>query len=223
MQRIRSQQFSGYLMYVICLPLLTAGCSNSSTPASEEIDLGKISDSIYHNEYFDMDFSIPEKWHVLDEAEKQHLKDTGRAVLKNKGKNMEAKLKLSELRTVTLCSIFKHPLGTPVDFNPSMIMMAEKISFGQGISDGKDYLQHTKKMEEKLALNISYPEEITSKTIAGREFGEMSSVIDYDVVEITQLKFTTIMKGYALTFIVSYNNEEDKALVKDIIKSIHFN
>lgn len=207
------------LVMVVAILFSVTGCK---LPA-EEIDLGTMEGTTYSNEYFKMTLEVPESWSVLNEDEKKELMDKGMELVAGDDKDFEKQLKNSEYRSVYLISAYKHPLNTQVDFNPNIMSIAEKISFYQGVKDGKEYLEESKKLLEKTEVPYKFEKDIYSEKVGDKDFYVMETFIEVGDMKITQEYYSRIDKGYALNFILSYSSEDDKKAVEDILATVKFN
>src|SRR5262245_16092234 len=117
------QRAGQFLITILCLFLL-GGCTKR---ASEEIDLGAVENAVYRSQYFGLSLTLPAEWSVQDESMRQKLVQTGTKMMFDGDKRMKTALKLSEQQTVNLLAAFKHPIGTPVPFNPSIMCVAERV------------------------------------------------------------------------------------------------
>jgi hypothetical protein len=132
-------------------------------------------------------------------------------------------MRASELQTVNLFMAFKHPIGAPVDFNPSIMGIAERIRHMPGIKKGKDYLFHARKAMEAGQIKMSITKEISTEQVAGRAFDVMHIEIPGANVKARQKYYATIIKGYALVLIVSFSTDEEQSALEDILESVTLN
>ena len=207
------------LILPIVLISLFAGCSQQT---SDEIDFGTIKNSVYQNKYFGLSVPLPPEWSVQDQEARRKLQEAGGTMLAGDDKNLKAVVKASEMTTVNLLTVFKHPQGKPVPFNPNFICMAERVHHMPEIKNGEDYLFQSKKLLETSRIDVSFPGEITTESVGGREFGVMHVEIPMSDMTIRQKYYATIMKGYALTFIVSYSTDEEESSLQKILKKVTF-
>ncbi len=199
-----------------------AGCGKKTPEkaAAQEIDFGSFKDSVYRNDYFGLTMTLPPEWSVLDSEEHHRLSESGHELLAGDDKNLKAVLKASELTTVNLWGAFRHPVGSAVEFNPSILCVAERVGHLRGIKTGKDYLFHAKKFMKAGKMEFQFPTETSTESIAGRDFGVMPvEMIALDVTT-TQLYYACIMKGYALVVILSYSTDEERQSLQDILNSM---
>jgi hypothetical protein len=207
-----------YVTVVVCMVLL-AGCAKK---ASEEIDFGVVEGSAYRNNYFNMKVNIPSEWSIQDREAQKNIMDTGLKTVLGDDKNLKALTKASELQTVNLFAAFKYPIGSPVEFNPNIICLAEQVRQLPGIKRGKDYHFHSKKLLQSSQMEVSFPEDIYTGQIDGVDFDIMPLQITYAGRIIKQKHYAAIMKGYALLLSLSFTNDTEEAELNEILKSITF-
>jgi len=135
------KQTSLLLILPIAMIMVVAGCSEQS---SDEIDFGTIKHSVYQNEYFGLSVPLPPEWIAQDQNARRKLQESGGTMLAGDNKDLQAAVKASEMTTVNLLTVFKHPLDKPVPFNPNIICVAERVDHIPEIKKGTDYLMHTK-------------------------------------------------------------------------------
>jgi len=204
---------------VILLLVLLAGCAKK---ASDEIDFGTITDSVYRNNYFELNVPLPKDWSVQDQTEQRKFMTTGRKLLSGDDKNMQAVLKASELQSVSLFAVFEHPPGSPVSYNPSIMAVAENVRALPGIKKGRDYHFHAKKLLESGQLDVSFPKDIYTQQLGGVDFDVMEVKIQLRGTAIRQKYYATIMKGYALCVVVSFVTDEQNASLQKLLNGLTF-
>ena len=205
------------ILQTVALVSLLAGCEKK---ASDEIDFGTVNNSVYHNKFFGMSVTIPADWSVQDQAAQQRLMKVGQRALAGDDKNMQAVMKASEMQTVNLFAAYKYPLGSAVTFNPAILSAAEKVSQLPGIKRGKDYLFHTRQILESGQMNVSFPKEVYSLRLGGMDFDVMEVEFHVRGVDIREAYYSTIIKGYALTIISTFSNDEGEKAGKAILDTV---
>ena len=185
----------------ILLSVLLVGCGKK---ASDEIDFGGFAKSVYTNKYFGLSVTVPSDWNIQDQESQKRIMSLGKKMMAGDDKNLKAALNASELQTVNLLTAFKHPVGSPVPFNPNIIVVAEMVRQMPGIHRGKDYHYQVKKMLEAGQMQISFPREDYTERLGRVEFDVMDQEMKIRGLTIKQRYCTTIKKGYALSFILSF-------------------
>jgi hypothetical protein len=210
---------TSFLVPLFCIAVLFCGCQKK---AGDEIDFGTINNSVYQNNYFGLTVPLPADWTVQDQKEQQQLVKDGGQMLYGDDKNKQAVLRAAQLQTVHLFAVFKYPLGSPVPFNPSIISMAENVQELPGIKRGNDYLYHVKKNLDAGQIEVTYPADNYSTNLAGVDFDVMQTQMTMNGITISQKYYVTIMKGYALTFIITYNTDSAEASLQKIMGAVAF-
>lgn len=203
----------------IIVMFITIGCSKKAT---DEIDFGTIENHVYHNQYFAMSIKLPEAWSTQDLESRRQIMDTGGQMIAGEDKNLQAAVKAAELTTVYMVSVSKHPVGAPVDSNPSLQCLAEKVRHMPGIVTGKDYLFHVKKVLESSQMQVAFIDETSNETIGGQNFDLLETEMFMAGQQIRQKMYATILNGYALLFVGTYSNEDEWLELRPIFESIIF-
>jgi len=184
----------------------------------EKVDLGKVENGTYKNEYFGMSFQVPQGWNVQDEATMKQVNEAGKEIIAGDDKSKQKQLDLAELKVLNLAMVSKFPLGT--ELNPTVISNAEKVNKSQ-VKTSKEYLEATKKMV--IATQVPYQfKEITSVKVGGKDFDVLEANLSLEGVNLTQKFYCTLMNGYALNLITAYADDETKAETDKIIESVSF-
>ncbi len=199
--------------------VLFAGCRKR---ASDEINSGAVENSTYRNDYFGLSVKLPSEWSVQDKETQQKLMNLGRKRVQGDDKNLKAVIKASEMQTVNLFAAFKHPIGTPVPYNPNIMCLAERVRHMPGIKRGKDYHFHSKRLFESSQMEVSFPKEVSTEELGGHDFDVMYVELPITGMTIRQKHYATIMKGYALVFIVSFTNGEEESALDNVLSSVTF-
>lgn len=202
------------------LSLLLVSCSNQ---ASKEIGFGHFEGTRYLNDYFGLQIEFPEAWSIQDRETIEAISKTGIETLAGDNDNLEAALNAAELQTVNLFAVFKFQPGAPVDFNPSIMCVAERLESMPGIKKGEDYLFHVKKLLNSTSIAYEFPQDIYTKTIDGIDFDVLTTQINVGVFTVEQSYCVTIMKGYALGMVVSYATEAEKSEMLTTLEAAEFN
>lgn len=200
--------------------IFSSGCQEK---ASEEVDQGAFSGSVYRNNYFGLTITIPSDWSIQDSKSMQDIKNLGKNVLDKDDKNLKAVMEASEFQTVSLFAVFRYPVGTPVPFNPNLMCMAERVRHMPGIKRGKDYHFHTRKLLESSHMSVNFPKEIYTETLGGVEFDVLYSETSLGTMLVKQKQYGAVMKGYVLLIVTTFADENQEATLDEILKTLTFN
>lgn len=150
------------------------------------------------------------------------MKD-GVQLVSGENKNLKAVVKASLLKSVNLFTAFEHPVGSPVEHNPSIMCAAEMAREFPGIRRGRDYLFQARKTLEAGQMQVSFPKNYYSEQLGGVDFDVMELETSVLGNVIKQKYYAAIQKGYALCFIVSFMNDDEAASLQRILDSITAN
>jgi len=208
-----------FLIVILCV-LLLPGCVPKK--ATDEVDFGTVEKSVYRNKYFGFSLTLPSEWSVQDQEAKQRLSEMGGKLMAGEDRRMKNIVKASEHRTINLLTAFKHPLGTPVRFNPSVICLAERVGNFSGIKSGKDYHAHGRKLMESSQMPITFAQDLTVEKLGGIDFDVMHGSIAAGGLTVQQKYYAAVMKDYALVFITSFNVPEQQSALQNILGTVAF-
>ncbi len=215
------------LLSVFLLPSCNSGGGNDrhetgiNTPTS--FDLGKVKNGIYHNDFFELTIPLPDSFHIQSHEETNQLLNLGLESLGNSDEEFKKQLVASSVKNAYLLTAFKYEIGTEeVDFNPSIIVVAENMQLVPGIKNGKEYLTHTQKLLQHTDLDYLFKKGITEKPIGQKSFANMTGLLTIGGLTITQDYYTRIDNGFALNIIVSYLDESDRMELMEIVQAIKY-
>ncbi|MNI81609.1 hypothetical protein D3C73_1382420 [compost metagenome] len=101
------------------------------------------------------------------------------------------------------------------------MIVAEKVSLLQGVKNGKDYLEASKKFMIESQLPYDY-KDITTTKVGGKDMDMMQVTIENGDMVITQDYYSSIIDGYAFNMIFTYADDEMKAETDKIVQSVSF-
>lgn len=206
---------------LILLVLFLAACAGEDKPKG--FDYGKVENDKYVNTYFGFEIDVPENWAVQDQEQVDALNDMGSELVAGDDEGMKAVLEASKVNVANLLVAYEHELGAMVDFNPSIIIVAENIKNYPGIKTGKEYLFNAKKLLLQSQLQYDYiDDDFKKETIDGVDFYIMNSEANYAGLSINQTYYSTVMNGFSLSFIYTFNNDEQEKQLSETLHSLDF-
>jgi hypothetical protein len=207
-------------VFFLIFSIVFTGCKKKE---GEKVTAGKIENSTYSNKYFGLTLKLPKDWDIKDEESSEQLRKMGSKFFTGGDENIERTLNASvEERQLWFFAASKHPPGTPIANNPSIISMAEFIGDNTGIKTGNDYLFHVKKALEISGINYSTAEAPTSEEIGGKKFYLLKVTLPFSNISVKQKYYSAIVKNYAISFILTYLSENGENSLKEILKTAKF-
>lgn len=210
---------SASFLFLLCFTCLLLSC-NRSRRIPENFDYGSIKGNQYHNDFFGLDLTFDTAWAVQSKEEMRNIMNKGADLIAGSDEKMKKDLKASEVTTATLFGMFKYKVGTPVLFNPSMIMMAENLANAPGINSGSDYIVQMKKNLKQSAVKYDMSKPARTHMIGNKKFDVQEMTMHYAGLDITQEFYAAIINGFALTMVVSYNSDDDRQELYHILNNI---
>ncbi len=209
---------------LLFLVLIISGTSCSSSEEKnlpENFDYGTVGKGTYKNNFFNFDLSFNSHWFVQDEDQMNNLVKAGNELVIGDDNDLKSAVEASKVNTAYLLAIFKHEIGSAVEFNPSFMAMAENTKNSPGIKTGKDYLFHAKKGLQQSKVDYSFNKEVYPTEIGDKTFYVLEGEMHFMGNNIMQEYYATVTKGFSLSFIVTYTTQEEKDELYDILNSIN--
>jgi hypothetical protein len=219
-------------MQIICnswkrfltVALLTLAVAFAQTPASDapKPDVGNINGAIYTNDFFGLQISIPAQWSVAGEAAKKQLLEKGQEIVKPDDEKTQKAVQDAAQRVTQLLTLSKSPLGTAGP-NSSFICLSEQMPPQASQISGRDYLVAMTKLFKYSTIPVSAEGEPQPGKINGTEFFVLDVAYQTPAGgKIVQRYYASVMRGYALVFIVTAFDEQDRKITDEILSSIKF-
>ena len=206
-------------LFFFAIVLLTiAGCKQQP----KNFDYGKIENGVYANNYFDFEIPVPSNWAVQNKEQVQQLQKNGEELVSGNNKELGAKIKAADIRTAILLTVFKNKTDAVTDkFNSSFIILSENLG-GMPIKKGSDYLAHAKEIMQQSNMSYQFAPNFSTEKIGNKEFDRMDVSLNGQAQNVQQSYYSIIDRGFALSMIISYADDEQKAELKNIISKIKF-
>ena len=205
---------------ILTVLLTFCACNKSKSVAQEEIGQGTLENGLYTNPYFNISIQLPMDWALQTAAEEKEIMDAGSELIAGDDKTKQAQIELAKKKTLQLFTLMRYPQGATVDFNYSFIGVAERVKNQPGIKKGSDYLFHVKKVLKSSSLDYKFPKEVFSETISGLKFDVLPGELHINGMTIHQHYYACKVKDYVLSFILSFNKEEEHAHLLEVLKKL---
>ena len=202
--------------FYLLLLLSFASCSNDNI--QENFDYGNVINNKYQNLFFDFEMDIPDNWNaVVQNQEDDQLEQD------QENDKSEEIVRVTEIDLANLIMIFKYKDGSDVEFNPSIIVVAERINNPSTVQTEADYLKASADYLKKSKTHYDHIDDSFEKIeINGSTFSIMNVFSNAPTLKIEQNHYTLIKNGFALTFILNSSNNEQKTELEKIIQSVNF-
>ena len=170
--------------------------SYNANAQPDNFDYGRVENGIYLNDYFNFQIILPANWIVQSKEQTEHIVDTGKKLMAGDDDNMKAMLAASEINSANLLAAFQYEVGTSVEYNPNIMLVAENIRNAPGVKNGSDYLFQARRIIENSQFKYDYlSTEFEKETIGGAEFYKMYARLNYMGLEIKQIYYSTILRN----------------------------
>ena len=211
---IRSMKNSFFLIAIVILFSFVAPVSNGQQRSAP--DDGSVSDGVYNNTFFGFSVTYPKDWVVHGDATNTRLREIGKERATSTGAMSAASTEAVLKNTYQLLTTFRYPMGANVEVNPSFMVVAEKVSHAPAIVNGRDYLIYVRPMMIKTGV-VPVQDEPAELLLSGRKFFRQDSRVQVNGLSINQAIIITVIKGYALAFILS---GKDQLTVDEMAKAV---
>jgi hypothetical protein len=189
----------------------------------ENFDYGHVDDGNYQNDYFGFTIKLPLEWVVQTKEQTENIANTGKKLIAGDDENMNAVIKASEVNTANLLAVFQYELGSAVEYNPNIMIVVESLKNAPGIKNGSDYLFQARRIVKQGQFKYDYiSEKFDKETINESDFYKMDTQLNYMGLEIKQIYYSTVLKGFSFNVIVSYISDEQKEILLKSINSMSF-
>jgi hypothetical protein len=237
---MRRQFVAGVVIIGIGLLGAVPGCSRKPDPAAatpgttppaaatapamgsqvaSQIGLGQLSGHTYTHDHFKLAVTLPEEWYIQKKSESDQLMEAGKSLTKQDA-NTQAVMQSAQQRTLALLSAFRHPPGTPVPFNESVIMLAENVAVLPGLKLGEDYLKLMQKSMAGMTLKYEFEPIESDFKIGSHPAGRLRVHLHVADKQIEQEYYAARVGDYFLVVILSYGDDEQQAAVRSILESL---
>lgn len=210
------------LIGFLILTLIMASCNTNEK--AKNFDYGHTENNKYLNSFFGLEIILPDNWIVQTKEQTENLSKMGKEIVAGDNKNLKAVINASEVNSANLLAVFQYEVGSPVDYNPSFVLVTENLKNSPGTKTGSDYLFQVRKLLKQSQVQYSYiDDEFKKEIINNQEFYTMNCSIDYMGYTINQVYYSMIKDGFCLSAIISFINNEQKNNLQKIVNSMNFN
>lgn len=199
-------------LLALCV-FFSVACGKKAGSSPNLDDYGTYENGKYINTFFDLETDIPSHWYLFSKEERSKL------IHHNSRMNST-----SRLTTSILFIASQNDYGPVVDttaFNPSIILLAEKLKKISEVRTASDYLLITRQSLQQGDDNKVFPlNGFSTKNTNGITFTRLRifhKMSDADSVDFTQDYYAVLHKGFALTYILTYRTENQLQKLEQIL------
>jgi hypothetical protein len=210
-----------HLVLALFTIILFGTCRPPQT--NDNFDYGKIENNRYSNDFFGCSLDLPPDWAVQSREQMEKLQDLGKEMIAGEDKKLKKELKVAEIRTANLITVFKFELGTTTEFNPNISIVAENVRFSPNIKSGEDYLHRSRKLLEQSQFKYdSISTTLDKIDFSGKVFSRMFTSVSYMGIPIRQEYFSTVLNGFSFNIVISYSDDKQKEELTDVLGTLRF-
>ena len=208
--------------FLFGLLLISSLCGLTTCGKRTGIQDGQVTGNTYSNGYFGFSVDFPAGWEVAPLEVQKELTNMGAEMVSGDDPASKAAVKASLKSTYDLLMVFKHPVGAPVPWNPSLILVAENLRGSPGIKTGKDYLYHMTRFLINSPMDYKIEQESAPLTLGGRKFYRSDLSVSITGQQTQQAYVSTVIQGYAISVILSWRSDEEKTVLEKALQTVKF-
>lgn len=204
-------------IYLAFLVISLYSCSGDSHDHTE-IDLGTMKGNVYQNKFFEFKLKLPDNWKKISSKQRHLIAKKEVKLLAGKNFEMEKNLDHAHNTKSYLFSWFQKLSGT--GFSASMLGVAERLTGSQGINSAKEYLSSVSALMHHSAVRYKRIGEIKLVKLNTQYFSVLSVEATVAGQNIKQRYYTRIHRDYALTLIISWENDSQLTIMNQSLSNI---
>lgn len=216
------------MITIALILLLSAGCTpDYKAQYQKTVDTyyGTVKEDHYSNAWLKTELDLPAKWHVQEDPMKAVVVDAGDQI-KDRKALAAAVNNVETVSVYNLLQVFKNPVENQKEFNPSLVVMVERID-GKGIKDAVAYLEASRKVMAQRQMPMGFKQNleapIDAVDIGGMEFAHLPIVIETSLFNINQDYYSILLGDKMLGFVVSWRDETEKIEMMNALSTFIIN
>ena len=207
-----------YALLVGSVGIFVVGCGVDKPDNGP--DSGQVVDGVYVNEYFGLTLPIPDDWFVASKDSEEHVREVGERALVGDDAVLRAAVEASQQTTFQLLTLSESEIGAAVEFNPNLVLMAERVSHVPGIKSGADLLFHTTKVLLASQLDYEVTKSPYSTQLGDRKWDRADFIFSVAQMTIRQGFISTKHHDFVVTMILSATTSEQMAALERVASLI---
>jgi len=196
---------------LIIIVLLTS-CQNGNQSTNEKYSIGTLTDSIYTNDYFSINLTIPNDWYVYPREYYDAFSEKGKDYNQTKETVEESDNVLLNLLMFSDKSIADSTFA-----RQTIILNAEKPLNKNEYSSELDFLKRTKQEMIKYQLPMKFSSGFDSIVISGKNYSSFHTEFQTKNGIIYQDYMTRKEKDFYLNIVLSYPDSTKRKGLIDLL------
>jgi hypothetical protein len=198
------------------------GPPTRTPPDAARPERGSLDGSAYTNEYFGLTLTLPEGWKVHAVAAERLTGERVRKLIDTGDPAAQARLEKGVANTLNLLTVYEHPVGAAVHFNPAFFCAAEKILPGADGATDADYMDVLKQTLRHSRAPVTVDRDVYTETVGGETFSVIDITTRFPDAIGHQRYYTHIRRGYALSLVLTYLTQEQLRTLTAVVDSVRF-
>lgn len=219
-----------YLAGIALLAVASCGQGGDPKPQSEvDIKYNQTAymslegEGQYSSSFFDMNIEVPDSWAYASETVAEGVFNLGTDIAAGSDELMKPQLSATMRKSLPIFVISKYEIGTPRADNPSLMSIAENVSYAPGVKNGDDYFDNMKLLTARTGMGINYDDQYTARQIGGRTFSKMGATVQGAGVSVQQSYHALRDSDYVIVIIGTFSNEAEELELNSLLDSVTFN
>ncbi len=205
--------------------LVASGCApDYEAQYQKTVDsyYGTVKTDHYSNTWLKTELDLPADWHVQEDPMKATVASAGTQIKDQKALDA-AKKNVESLSIYNLLQIFKNPLENQKEFNPSLVMMVERVD-GKGVTDAKAYLEASRQVMAQRQMPMGFKQNLEAPLdaadIGGVEFAHLPIAVETSLFTIHQEYYATQMADKMLGIVVTWRDDAERIEMMNALSTL---
>lgn len=209
------------LMLLMLLGLLTGCAPSPEQQFGDAVDrlYGTVQNGQYSNDAYGITLTLPKDWSVQEDTMKVQVAAAGKGL---REEDLEARLgALEEIQMLNLLQAFRTPPEQTQDFNPSLVMMAERVEKTMGADA---YLEASRAVMTQRQLPMGFEQQLDAPlkpvTIGGKEAQLLETVIDTSLFQIHQDYYAVPVQDRMVGLMLTWKTAEERDMLVEALGTL---
>ena len=210
---------------ILAILVFAAGCApDYKAEYQKTIDTyyGTVSSGHYSNQWLKLEMDVPEQWNVMEDPMKAVVVSAGDAIKDQKALE-EAVANVEGISVYNLLQVSKNPIENQKDFNPSLVVMAERVE-GKGVADAAAYLEASRAVMAQRQMPMGFTQKLEATvdtvTIGGMEFAHLPVVVETGLFRISQDQYALMQGDTVLGIMITWKDEPEKEAIMKALNTL---